>query len=123
MVKRVFLIAFFIVLIDQLSKFIIKNYFNFTKNYGAAFGLLQGYRWLFILIALVVIALCVYYAKKNLISIAFILGGTIGNLIDRISYSYIIDFIDLKIWPSFNVADFFSTLGVILLIIYFMKKK
>ena len=52
----------------------------------------------------------------------FILGGTIGNLIDRIAYGFVIDFLDFRIWPVFNVADSFVTIGVIGLIIYLWKK-
>ncbi len=55
--------------------------------------------------------------------VGLLLGGTIGNLIDRLRLSYVIDFIDLKIWPSFNLADAAITVGVIGLIIYFIRKK
>ena len=55
-------------------------------------------------------------------SVGLLIGGTIGNLIDRILYGYVIDFIDFRIWPVFNVADSSVTIGIILLIILLWKK-
>ena len=126
MPKKIFLIALLIILIDQISKLIAKNFFIYEKNFGATFGLFQGQLWLFILTAFIVIALILYYSKKaksyTAIALGFLLGGTIGNLTDRIFLGYVIDFINIKIWPSFNIADIFNVLGVILIIIYLIKK-
>jgi signal peptidase II len=68
-----------------------------------------------------IVIIAILLTKKDLISLGFLLGGTIGNLIDRLLYGYVIDFIDFKIWPSFNIADTFNTIAVFLLIIYFVK--
>ena len=140
----VFSTAFFIVLIDQLAKFlikinfqlnesipIIKNIFHLTyiNNFGAGFGILQQQKWILIFISIMVIGIVFYYLdrikeKEILLQVlvGFILGGTIGNLIDRLYYGYVIDFLDFRIWPIFNFADAFVTVGVIGLVIYLWKK-
>ena len=136
--------ALLIVFFDQLTKFlitknfkvnqsldIINNIFHltFVKNTGAGFGILKGYNILLILISFIVIGIIFYYIreikeKEHLLQLlfAFILGGTIGNLIDRIRWGYVIDFLNFRIWPVFNVADSFVTVGVIGLVIYLWKK-
>ena len=138
------LIALLIVFIDQLTKLliiknfklnetlpIINNIFHLTyiQNTGAGFGILKGFNILLILIAIAVVIIIFYYFKKireNEILlqflVGFILGGTLGNLIDRIRLSYVIDFLDFRIWPVFNIADSFVTIGIIGLIIYFWNK-
>ena len=137
-----FLIVLAILLLDQLTKYfakstavnktIIPKVFSLTyiQNTGAGFGLFQGFNLVFIFISLVVIIGILYYYKKipkknNLFyySAAFILAGAIGNLIDRIFHSFVIDFINFQIWPAFNFADLFITVGVIGLVIHFWKKK
>jgi len=118
--KKIYIIALIVIFLDQITKYIFKNYFTYTKNYGAAFGILQNQQIFFIIISIIVI-ITIILIKKDLISLGFLLGGAIGNLIDRSYYGYVIDFIDLKIWPSFNLADAFSTIGVILLIIYIIR--
>ena len=118
--KKVYLIALIVILLDQITKYIFKNYIDYTKNYGAAFGILQNQHILFILISLVVIIVIVSI-KRDIIPLGFLLGGTIGNLIDRLYYGYVVDFIDLKIWPDFNLADTSITIGIFLLIIYYIK--
>ncbi len=137
------LTAVFIVIFDQLTKYlisktmelnqtipIIKNIFHLTylHNFGAGFSIFQGQRSLFILIALLVIGIIIYYYSKLpkktpfYISIALILAGTIGNLIDRLFLGYVIDFLDFRIWPAFNIADSALTIGAIILIILYWKK-
>ncbi len=117
MANKILTMAVLAVILDQLSKFIFKNYFSFTKNYGAAFGLLQGYKWLFVIVALIVVVLIFRYKNKlDKFALGLLLGGTIGNLIDRLVYGYVIDFIDLGFWPSFNLADSFSVIAAFILI-------
>ncbi len=114
------LIIILLILLDQLTKYLFGN----VKNYGAAFGILQGYTTFLIIVSLAVIVICFYYYKyKNLrLGLSFILAGAIGNLIDRIFLDYVRDFIDLKFWPVFNLADMFNVIGVILLIHLNLKK-
>ena len=140
----VFSTALIIILIDQITKFLIrinfqlnetlpliKNIFHLTyiHNFGAGFGILQQQRWILIFISLVVIGIIFYYfdrikEKEILLQVlvGFVLGGTIGNLIDRLIYGFVIDFLDFRIWPIFNFADSFVTIGVVGLIIYLWKK-
>jgi|TARA_B100001964_G_C14215486_1_gene592562 signal peptidase II len=140
----IFSTALIIILLDQITKFlikinfklneslsIIKNIFHltYTHNFGAGFGILQNQQWILIFISIIVIGVIFYYFdrikdKETLLQIivGFILGGTIGNLIDRISYGFVIDFLDFRIWPVFNLADSFVTIGVAGLIIYLWKK-
>ena len=122
------LIAFLIVVLDQLTKFIVVNNFDYIQNTGAGFGLFQGNVHILIWISVIVIGLIFYFfdtipdIKYVFYSVAFILGGTLGNLIDRIRLGYVIDFIDLGFWPAFNLADSAITIGVVGLIYYLIKK-
>ncbi len=127
-----------IVLLDQFSKYWIQkilplngaiklaSFFSITHtiNYGAGFSILQGWRIFLILFTFFAIAVVFYYYKQipnNLVSFyaALILGGAVGNLLDRILFSYVVDFITFSFWPSFNVADSAITLGAIGLVIYY----
>ena len=140
----IFLTALIVILIDQISKYLIRINFELNQsipiinkifhltyitNTGAGFGILQQQKFLLILISIIVIGFIFYYLgkikeKEKILQflVGFILGGTIGNLIDRVAYSYVIDFLDFQIWPIFNFADSFVTIGVLGLIIYFWKK-
>ena len=137
-------IILFEVLLDQFSKQIVTAYldlyqkvevipsfFNLTyvQNYGAGFSILEGQRFLFLFITIVAIIIFSYmlYKGKNShivykTSLLLILGGTLGNFIDRIVHTYVVDFLDFIIFgydfPVFNIADSFITIGVILLLIY-----
>lgn len=134
----IFIIVASILFLDQFTKFllirnlslnqsipIIKNFFYFTltHNRGAAFGILNNYVPLFIITSLITIALLFMSLKKNKtkkinlysLSLSLILGGALGNLIDRVSLGYVIDFLDLRIWPVFNLADSAITVGAVLL--------
>ena len=144
MLKYLFITSL-VILFDQVSKWfmmswlslyetvVIMPYFNLTMahNEGAAFSFLAqagGWqRWFFIGLALIIsVVLFVWLAKLKstekleAISLSLILGGAIGNVIDRISYGYVVDFIDLYIghnhWPVFNIADSAICIGAILLI-------
>ena len=140
----IFSTALFVVFLDQFTKFliiqnmnlnqsipIIKNIFHLTyvTNTGSAFGLFKGLNVFFVFFSVIVIIAIFYYLKKKLkenekslqFAVSLLLGGTIGNLIDRVAYGYVIDFIDFRIWPVFNIADSAVTISVILLIILLWK--
>ncbi len=98
--------------------------FPYTTNTGAAFGILQGQTWFLILVGLVVIGFLLYYSHEHQLALGFLLGGTMGNLVDRVLYGYVIDFIHIPFWPSFNVADTFNVIGVgLLLLDAFARRK
>jgi len=137
--KIMFIISFFVLLLDQLTKHFFKNKtilitnffkFDYVENTGAAFGLLKGYNLLFIILAFVVLFFIFKYYKELTqeklymqITIGFLIGGILGNLIDRIFLGYVIDFISFSFWPTFNMADTFSTIAVILLSFQILTKK
>ena len=101
------------------------------KNHGAAWGVLAGQKWLLILFTIAVTALVVSSAREvsrrgklAAIGFGFILGGALGNLIDRVMFGYVTDFFDLdtpvhwlQTFPIFNIADSALTCGVILMLI------
>jgi signal peptidase II len=100
--------------------------FTLVHNTGAAFGLFPGSRVPFIVISILAIAVVIYLflretyrSRANRILLGCILGGAIGNLMDRVRLGWVIDFIDIGLgsarWPVFNVADSAVTLGVIFL--------
>lgn len=127
MVKRCFVIAFFVILIDRLTKIIFKNadflFIRGSVNKGAAFSILQGWNLFLVLFAIFVIGLIIYYRNfKEQVALGLLLGGTIGNLIDRLMLKGVIDFIAIWILPVFNLADVANVVGGILLIKYFWKK-
>jgi len=120
--KTIYWIALIILIIDQLSKFIARKYFSFVENTGAAFGILEGKNLFLILISIAVALFVIYYLNDHhYLELGFLLGGITGNLIDRIFLGYVVDFIDFGFWPSFNIADSFNTVAVILLIWRFRK--
>ena len=105
---------------------------NFTLvfNKGAAFGLFNNQALLFISLSLVAISAILYYLWKNnvkdpllSIALALILGGALGNLADRVCLGYVIDFIDLRVWPVFNVADSSITIGATILAIKILSRR
>ena len=129
-----FLVAFLVLVLDQLTKYyvvthfyvgesvpVLENIFHWTYilNPGAAFGMLEGSRWLFVLIALIVLA-GLYYFKDEIkeggwcfqYGAALFGGGAIGNLLDRMRSGLVVDFFDFRIWPIFNVADIAICVGV-----------
>ena len=120
---RFTLIVIFVVLLAQISKYYAKTV---IENTGAVFGLLTGFNWLFILIGFLVIGMIVYYKEQikgyGLIGLGFLMGGVIGNLVDRIVYGFVKDFIRFGLWPAFNIADVCNVVGVVILIFYFVKK-
>ena len=114
---------------------IIKNFFSITlaKNTGVAFSLLEGKIDIVIIVTLIVLFLIIDMLRKNNIKenekkyYALMIGGALGNLLDRIIYGYVIDFLDFKIinynYPIFNIADSCIVIGMILLLINSIKEK
>jgi signal peptidase II len=128
--KKFLFLAFLVVVLDQITKFLFTDVhfgvFNYVKNTGAAFSLFQGYVGTLSIISLLVVIFIVYLFRKNkeyLVPLAFVLGGTVGNFIDRVFLGYVRDFIDLTIWPVFNVADSFNVIGVGIMVYYLIKEK
>lgn len=136
------LIALVVFLLDQASKYwiattfrigqsrpIIPEVFHLTyvRNTGGAFGLFKGWVPLLVIISLVAIFVILRIAimqrtvsprrRLGQVAISTILGGALGNLTDRLHLGYVIDFLDFRVWPVFNVADIAITVGVGLLII------
>jgi len=138
-----FYVGFLILLLDQFIKnFLISRpnfiesigwrYLNVTlvKNTGAAFGLFEGSNILFTIIALITIAVItiIFFKTRKRsfsfrLSLIFILSGALSNLIDRLRFGYVIDYIDLKFWPVFNIADSSVTTGIILLMLIMLVNK
>ena len=136
-------LSIFIVLIDQFTKYLIfynkKIFINkdfllfkldFVKNYGAAFNLFSGSRIFLSLISILFSIIIIYliFTKNtlnsfDLFSYSFILGGTIGNGIDRIYKGFVVDFINLNIinFPVFNIADISINIGFIFLLYNIFK--
>ncbi len=135
-----------VIIIDQLTKRVVDTsmslyqsielapYFQLTylRNQGAAFSFLSGaggwQRWFFIGLAVAASVFICFWLKKlnrtqrwEAIAWSLVLGGALGNLIDRILYGYVIDFLDVHAgewhWPAFNVADSAITAGVIMLLL------
>ena len=133
--SRFLIFSILIIALDQISKFYLINknlrltnflYFNYIENTGAAFGIFQNQKFLLILISVIVFLVLIYYfIKLNnnilLLGISFLFGGILGNSIDRIYFGYVRDFIDFKIWPVFNIADSFNTIGAVLIAYYLIK--
>jgi len=134
-----FLIALLVVVADQLSKIWIRFYtegqlifeagfFRLIRvnNTGAAFGLFQDSSFFLIIVDFIGIILVLLYVflvprrfpfldtKLGRLALGLVLGGTIGNLVDRLRFGYVTDFISVGVWPAFNVADSAITVGVVL---------
>ena len=135
-----YLLISIIVFMDQIIKYYIINNFNYgqslaiikgvfhltyVKNTGAAFGILKNANNFFIIVSIVIILFLLfyryYYFKSNIyinMSIGLIIGGAVGNLIDRILLNHVVDYLDFRIWPVFNLADSAIVVGAGFLIIY-----
>lgn len=132
-------------LIDQISKFLIAHnlqpnqsipaindifHLTYLTNTGSAFGLFRNLNLLFIFISIGVLVLIIHYLRSTEsedkiehVFFGLLLGGITGNFIDRVALGHVVDFIDFRVWPVFNLADSFITLSVIGLVFYSWKKK
>ncbi len=148
MKKKIILIAVFFLIIDLITKIIIDNvlalnesitiipgFLHITKIYndGASWNLLAGHPIVIVLITLAVLIFLLIYQskfilnKRNILAFGLLYGGIIGNLLDRMLYGYVIDFIDFNIfgynYPVFNVADIGIVIGILLLLLAVLKKE
>ncbi len=133
---------FIIALLDQAAKFfaagllqsvdtvpILSGIFQLTyvENSGAGFGVFADYTWLLTVLTLIIIVLAISYVvfkrpdnKILLTALTFMIGGAVGNLVDRIRLGYVIDFFDFTLinFPVFNIADCFITIGAVVFTVY-----
>ena len=112
---------------------VIKNFFNITLayNFGGAWSIFNGHRWLLILVSIAALILLYFVYRNERITrrrgfvLGMLVGGIVGNLWDRISYGYVIDYLEFNIfgyhYPIFNLADTLIVISVILLIIIEFK--
>ncbi|HHW61077.1 MAG TPA: signal peptidase II [Syntrophomonadaceae bacterium] len=141
---RFWLTIIAVIFIDQLCKFTVESKmvwgqswevvpgvldFALVHNYGAAFGIMQGKSWFFLIMAFIVIAIILYlYSRYSFpplgqYAAALLIGGAIGNFIDRWFYGYVIDFISIGWWPVFNIADMAIVMGGILFFIFIWQNE
>lgn len=138
------LITLLLIICDQVSKIAVLKYLKpvgttvvlkdilsltYVENRGAAFGILQNSRWVFICTTIIILAVLIIYKIKykpqgKIIntSLCLLISGAIGNLIDRIFRGFVVDMLEVTFieYPVFNVADCFVVVGAILLGIYIM---
>lgn len=136
-----FIIIAIVIALDQLTKYLIQAnlelnstiplidgifHITYIHNSGAAFSLFQNKTGFLIAMQLIVISIVVIYLVKKqkkehwclLLSLALIAAGGVGNLIDRAMNGYVVDFLDFRFWPIFNVADISVCVGCGLLVLY-----
>jgi signal peptidase II len=144
-----YLVALLVFVVDQATKWLIVNkmeqgqsisvidqvfYITSHRNRGAAFGILQDQRYFFIIITIIVVGAVIYYLQKHAhdkllkTALALVLGGALGNFVDRLLRGEVVDFLDTYIgsydFPIFNVADSALVIGVGLIFIQsFMESK
>ena len=139
----VFVLIGLVLVVDQLTQWLVRTHFllgesydvidgifsiTYIENKGAAFGLGEGNAFVFILVAVLVSVIMIYYYKKQeknfwlSLGVSLILSGAWGNLIDRVMKSSVTDMFNFHIWPVFNIADIAVCLGCLFLIIYVFKE-
>jgi signal peptidase II len=140
-------VALPVIALDQLTKYIVKTnmtlgqsipesglfHWTYVQNTGAAFSIFREHTHLlsiFSIIGIILLLFIVFYMSTRFdflrspwarLSLGLIMGGTVGNLIDRLSYGYVIDFIDVDFFATFNVADSAITVGAVLLAITYIR--
>ena len=147
MKKKVYILSIIFLLIDIFTKQLVKNTLNlydsipiipnffsitYVINDGAAFSILKGEFWLFIILGFVLLFFIFYYLQKEKLNIyktfyySFLIAGVLGNLLDRMLYKGVVDFLDFTIFsynaPIFNLADTFIVISVILIVFESLKE-
>lgn len=144
---KLFLGSMILIALDQLTKIWIVNHISlgqiksflpgvvsltYLQNRGAAFSILQNQKWFFVLMTSLVLGVAIFYYIKNEamsifkeLALILIISGTIGNFIDRLRLSYVVDMIHLDFmnFAIFNVADSYLSVGVVLLMIILWKEE
>ncbi len=138
------LIAVAVVTLDQVTKALVRSNmipgqsippdgpfrFTYVRNAGVAFGLVLANPHVLIAITILVSAFVVYLSLRRpvfnhlflRIALALLLGGAVGNLIDRLRLGYVTDFLDIRVWPIFNIADSATVVSACMLAYYFLFK-
>lgn len=146
----ILIISIFLIILDQLSKYfivekmslgqsneVVNNFFSITshRNRGAAWGILQDSRYFFLAVTVIFLIILGYYIYKqkdsitkfDVLTFSLILGGALGNFIDRLVRHEVVDFLDFKIFgydfPIFNLADCYICIGVLFLLIKIYREE
>lgn len=141
----VWLIGGSVFVMDQLSKWLAVSclipssslklippilHLTLVYNRGAAFGLLPHQTLFFIVVALVAIGVILRYSQQvkgiaggTSWGLGLLLGGTMGNLVDRLRLGYVVDFLDFRVWPVFNLADSAITIGTAILALQMIRRR
>ncbi len=136
-------IAAAILILDQLTKYLVLRtmeleqsipiisgvfHLTFVRNPGAAFSMLANQTKFFIAVTVVVIGLLIWYSRQlrgdsgwARVALGLQLGGAVGNLIDRVRWGSVVDFLDFRVWPIFNVADSAIVTGSIIFVVLIWK--
>jgi signal peptidase II len=126
-------VALAVFLLDRISKFFVLKFIPLNSsidfpilslthvlNTGTAFGLLKNASWFFVVFAAAVSVFLVLkyrtFSQELQPVLGLVLGGALGNLLDRLLYGAVVDFVDFRFWPAFNVADSAITIAVVLLL-------
>lgn len=128
--KNISILTLLLIISDQATKFLATKYLPISKNTGIAFGIPVP-QPILIVATVALLGVLVYFIRKELnlsshlsqILTAAVLAGGLSNLVDRLYHGYVIDFIDLGFWPSFNLADIYITAGILLLIVFYGRLK
>ena len=140
-----FLISLAVLLLDQMVKRLIMSdmpfgmsipvlpgifHITYIQNPGAAFGILAQQRWLFIAVGFLFVGAALLFHRRlhgesrwMQCGVALLLGGAVGNLIDRILWGAVVDFLDFRVWPVFNIADISIVIGVGCMMYALLRKK
>ena len=131
-------------ILDQLSKFFVLRQLSYSEslpvlppffhltlvaNTGVAFGLFRGNSDLFVVVGIAILFWIYRFLRKNRVTdrwvrvgLGLVAGGALGNLVDRIRFGHVVDFLDFRVWPVFNIADSCIFIGTVLFIITCFRK-
>ena len=125
------IVALLVLVLDRATKLLALQGAH-ERNYGLLFGLLanDGYRWLFVVVIILVLSFFIYVMRlreirrNNLLMLGLFLmmAGLVGNLLDRIFYGYVVDFIPLADWTTFNLADVSIAAGSVIVLFHIFSR-